>query len=53
MGSSAELGNLALLHGLTKKRYNAIVAMLSGALPGVKCPLRAWRRREAARTMAA
>jgi len=35
MGSSAELGNLALLHGLTKKRYNAIVAMLSGALPGV------------------
>jgi Fatty acid hydroxylase superfamily len=35
MGSSAELGNLALLHGVTKKRNNALVAMLSGALPGV------------------
>jgi fatty acid hydroxylase family protein len=35
MGSSAELGNPALLHGLTKKRCNAIVALLSGALPGV------------------
>lgn len=34
MGSSAELGNLALLHGLTKKRNNAIVAFFSGALPG-------------------
>ena len=47
MGSSAELGNLALLHGLSKKRNNAMVALLSGALPGALLALRfhpSWER---------
>jgi hypothetical protein len=32
--TSIEIGDLPLQHGLAKKRNNAIVAMLSGALPG-------------------
>lgn len=35
MPTSTELSDLALRHGLAKKRNNAIVAVLSGALPGV------------------
>src|SRR5437899_9819880 len=33
--TSTELGDLPLRHGRAKKRNNAIVAVLSGALPGV------------------
>ncbi len=35
MSTSTELSDLALRHGRAKKRNNAIVAVLSGALPGV------------------
>ena len=35
MPTSTELSDLPLRHGRTKKRNNAIVAVLSGALPGV------------------
>lgn len=35
MPASTELGDLPLRHGRNKKRNNAIVAGLSGALPGV------------------
>lgn len=35
MPTSTELGEIALRHGLAKKRNNAIVALLSGALPGL------------------
>lgn len=35
MPSSNEVGNLAIQHGLSKKRYNALVALMSGALPGI------------------
>ena len=33
--TSTELSDLPLRHGWAKKRNNAIVAVLSGALPGV------------------
>lgn len=35
MAASTELGDLALLHGIRKKRSNAIVAVLSGSCPGI------------------
>jgi len=35
VSTSTELSDLALRHGRAKKRNNAIVAVLSGALPGV------------------
>ncbi len=35
MAASTELADLAFRHGLSKKRYNALVAVLSGILPGV------------------
>ncbi|HVO62714.1 MAG TPA: sterol desaturase family protein [Terriglobales bacterium] len=33
--TAAEIRELALAHGLKKKRYNALVAILSGAVPGI------------------
>ena len=35
MPTSTEFGEIAFQHGQAKKRNNAIVAVLSGALPGV------------------
>lgn len=35
MATAAELGELALHNGLSKKKYNALVAAVSGILPGV------------------
>src|SRR5215469_1522169 len=33
--TAAEIRDLAIKHGRTKKRYNAIVAFFSGAVPGL------------------
>jgi Fatty acid hydroxylase superfamily len=40
--TSAEIRDLAIRHGLEKKRNNAIVAVLSGALPGLVLGYHLW-----------